>query len=91
MNTIQLQSDKVHQTIERLLLRIHERFPDSSLYNVCNQLLTISKDTQKTIKQISKPIIFYEHLPYSFPYFFLQFSQRCSFLSKFQPISQRST
>jgi hypothetical protein len=55
MNTIQLQSDKVHQTIERLLLRIHERFPDSSLYNVCNQLLTISKDTQKTIKQISKP------------------------------------
>ena len=37
------------------MLRISERFPDSSLYKVCEDLFTLAKESDKTISWISKP------------------------------------
>ncbi len=50
-----LRSEEIISTIEKLLLRISERFPGSGLSSVCEQLLEIANATDKTIQWISKP------------------------------------
>jgi hypothetical protein len=45
---------KVIKTLERLKLRIEERFPGSGLYRVCCELLVISNETQPHLQKISK-------------------------------------
>jgi hypothetical protein len=45
---------KVRQTIEKLNSRINERFPTSGLSKICNNLYNISKNSEKTIIDISK-------------------------------------
>ncbi len=50
-----LKSEEIISTIEKLYLRISERFPDSDLSSVCAQMLTISKESDKIIQWISKP------------------------------------
>jgi hypothetical protein len=50
-----LTLEKLQNTIERLHLRISERFPESSLSKVCLKLFERSQDTQQTIKWIQKP------------------------------------
>lgn len=50
-----LRSEEIITTIEKLLLRISERFPKSGLGSVCEQLLSIAKESDSTIQWISKP------------------------------------
>ncbi len=47
---------KTIETIDRLKLRIEDRFPDSGLSKVCGELNDIAKQSSKTIHFISKPI-----------------------------------
>jgi hypothetical protein len=53
-----LKSEEIISTIEKLYLRISERFPDSDLSRVCAQMLIISKESDRTIQWISKPNYF---------------------------------
>jgi hypothetical protein len=50
-----LLADEIQKTIERLHLRIHERFPQSNLANVCKRLHDISMETDQTVEWISRP------------------------------------
>jgi hypothetical protein len=50
-----LLADEIQKTIERLHLRIRERFPESNLANVCQCLYDISTETHQTVEWISKP------------------------------------
>ena len=54
-----LDVDKTINTIERLSLRISDRFPDSSLYNVCQKLKIIAEESKCHIKRINKPYYFF--------------------------------
>ncbi|MBN1973413.1 MAG: hypothetical protein JW787_07220 [Sedimentisphaerales bacterium] len=55
MQNPKLKSEEVISTIEKLLMRITERFPDSGLSKVCEDLLELSKESDRTIQWISKP------------------------------------
>jgi hypothetical protein len=50
-----LDSEKIVNTIVTLGRRIDERFPDSGLGRVCQELLTIAKESQKRSAWIAKP------------------------------------
>jgi hypothetical protein len=50
-----LIADEVQKTIQKLYLRIKDRFPQSNLANVCNSLYTISKEADQTVVWIAKP------------------------------------
>jgi hypothetical protein len=50
-----LDSDKIIETIERLSARIDERFPGSGLGRVCQELLTVARESQERSAWISKP------------------------------------
>ena len=50
-----LKSEEIITTIEKLRLRISERFPDSDLSSVCEQMLVIAKESDRIIQWISKP------------------------------------
>ncbi len=52
-----LEPAKIIQTIDRLGVRIKERFPGSGLSNVCADLLEIAKQTEATARSITKPIL----------------------------------
>jgi len=47
---------KTIETIDRLIFRIEERFPESGLVKVCRQLRQIADDSSRTISYISKPV-----------------------------------
>ncbi len=47
--------EEIQKTIERLLLRIEDRFPQSGLSSVCRHLDEISKETNQTVRWISRP------------------------------------
>lgn len=51
-----LNLGKTTETIERLKLRIEDRFPDSGLSKVCSELNELAKKSSNTISFISKPI-----------------------------------
>ena len=56
MNKIShLDSEKIISTINTLEKRIDERFPDSSLKNVCSEFYDFSKKSKSYIHKISKP------------------------------------
>jgi len=50
-----LLAEEIQKTIERLHLRMRDRFPESNLANVCQELHEISKETHQTVEWISKP------------------------------------
>lgn len=50
-----LLADEIQRTIERLHLRIRERFPQSNLAHVCESLHGIALETDQTVEWISKP------------------------------------
>jgi len=51
-----LDPDRINRTIELLEKRIRERFPKAHLGDVCAELLTISRDTQKRSTSIGRPM-----------------------------------
>ena len=51
-----LEADKLSQTIERLSVRVSERFPGSGLSNVCTHLLGVSQDAKARSIKIAQPI-----------------------------------
>ncbi len=53
--SLYLDHDKLCTTIDRLCLRIHGRFPQSSLLQVCRDLHEICLNAQTDITAISKP------------------------------------
>jgi hypothetical protein len=55
MQNPELKSDNIISTIGKLQRRISERFPDSSLSKVCEELLELAKESDKTIRWISRP------------------------------------
>jgi hypothetical protein len=50
-----LLANEIQKTIERLHLRIRERFAQSNLANVCQRLHEIAMETDQTVAWISKP------------------------------------
>lgn len=52
-----LSLEETVETIERLILRIEDRFPESGLSKVCRELKDIANESSKKIAFISKPII----------------------------------
>lgn len=50
-----LRVEKISETIEALARRISERFPGSGLWNVCNDLIALSQQTQQRIAEVSRP------------------------------------
>ncbi len=50
-----LDPSKIEQTIKMLTNRIQERFPQSSLYQVCRELLAIIKVAEKRCTDIRQP------------------------------------
>lgn len=55
MNSPKLDVTEINSTIEKLLIRIQERFPQSGLSKVCSDLMGIAKESNRTIEWISKP------------------------------------
>ncbi len=56
-NYRQLDPEKIIETIALLGRRIEDRFPNSGLARVCQQLLVISRQAQQRSRWISRPII----------------------------------
>ena len=54
-----LESDKIILTIEKLYLRIQDRFPDSGLLGVAHSLLEIAQESDRIIRWIEKPNYFF--------------------------------
>lgn len=50
-----LIADEIHKTIERLHLRMKDRFPQSNLANICRELHEISKEAPQTVQWIARP------------------------------------
>lgn len=50
-----LIADEVRKTIDKLHLRMRDRFPQSNLANVCKELHEISLETHKTVEWIARP------------------------------------
>jgi len=46
---------EIRKTIERLHLRMKDRFPESNLANICRELYEISLETDRTVRWIAKP------------------------------------
>lgn len=55
MQKLYLEHEKLTGSIERLCLRIGERFPGSSLLNVCENLLEVARQTGINIGNIGRP------------------------------------
>lgn len=56
MKPLKLDAQKIIKTVNILHLRIRDRFPNSSLHDVCLDLIEIGKQTQVTIDNIASPI-----------------------------------
>ena len=52
-----LDAQKVTTTLSTLRQRIGERFPDSGLYHICEQLEAIAEQTSRRAELIAKPIL----------------------------------
>ena len=53
---MRLESKRVIETIDRLTLRIRDRFPTADLYEVCRHLYGIAKRTEQTAERIARPV-----------------------------------
>ncbi len=54
-----LLAGKIRQTIEKLRLRIHDRFPSSGLCDLCGVLMRTAKDVENQVQWIETPNLFY--------------------------------
>ena len=52
-----LEESKVRDTIYQLTMRIRDRFPSSGIYDVCNRLYDLSKETEQIVATIARPIL----------------------------------
>jgi hypothetical protein len=50
-----LIAQEIRRTIERLHLRMKDRFPQSNLANICKELHEIAQETDKTVLWIARP------------------------------------
>jgi len=50
-----LIAEEIRKTIERLHLRMRDRFPESNLANICRELLEISSEAPQTVHWIARP------------------------------------
>jgi len=50
-----LQPELIAQTLERLRLRVSDRFATSGLLKICDRVLAVAKDAQKQIAWIERP------------------------------------
>jgi hypothetical protein len=50
-----LLAEEIRKTIERLHLRMKDRFPQSNLANICQELHEIAKETPQTVRWIAQP------------------------------------
>ncbi len=55
-SALQLSPDQVLATIERLCLRIEERFPEAGLAQVCRSLLAVARQARARSEAIARPI-----------------------------------
>lgn len=53
--SVELDANKLVETIKVLKLRINDRFPDSGLEEVCLQFLNIARKSKKNAEWIAKP------------------------------------
>jgi hypothetical protein len=53
---MRLDESKVRDTIHQLTMRIHDRFPSSGIFDVCSELHNVSKETEKIVAAIARPI-----------------------------------
>ena len=51
-----LQSDLITKQIESIKKRIEERFPERNLVLVCDELLTVSRETSERAAHIARPL-----------------------------------
>ncbi|MCB0064857.1 MAG: hypothetical protein KDE19_22185 [Caldilineaceae bacterium] len=51
-----LDATKIVGTVERLTRRIHERFPQSGLYQVSEQMLTLAHQSQERARFVARPL-----------------------------------
>ncbi len=63
-NNLQLDSDLILKTIEKLELRVADRFPDSGLRKVCAQFADVAKRSKPNIDWIGKPNVFIRFTTY---------------------------
>ena len=66
-----LDSNLLIETLDRLCLRIEDRFPDSGLFRVGRRLHAIGKGTDEIVEWIEKPNIWYRILVGAFIVFTL--------------------
>jgi hypothetical protein len=52
----ELDDAKIGQTLERLRRRIGERFPESGLSRVCEELIVVSRETKECVAYLRSPI-----------------------------------
>lgn len=52
----ELDDSKISETLERLRRRIGERFPESGLSKVCEELIAVSRETQECVAYLRSPI-----------------------------------
>jgi hypothetical protein len=57
MSYSSLDSDQIISSLEVLSKRIYERFPQSGLFQVCEQLLAFGRDAQEDSVWVAKPIV----------------------------------
>jgi len=57
-----LSIEKTITTIDKLSLRIYDRFPDSSLYSVCMELKLLAEQSNQNLNKINKPYYFFRVL-----------------------------
>jgi len=50
-----LIAEEIRKTVERLHLRMRDRFPESNLANICRELLEISTEAPQTVQWIARP------------------------------------
>lgn len=61
-----LDADRIRKTLNRLCLRIEDRFPDSGLLGVARTLAEVARETDEVIRWIRKPRYLYRLLGVAF-------------------------
>jgi len=52
-----LDPERTVATVAQLVRRVGERFPDSGLVHVCEELLAIARETRETAEHIARPLV----------------------------------
>ncbi len=52
-----LDPERTVATVAQLVRRVDERFPDSGLVHVCEELLAIARETHETAERIARPLV----------------------------------